>query len=744
MSLEGSISWLRQAGYAEGGGPAGAYSVDGDTLTIRPGPGAWSDAGPARIRFDALRVATIESLDGQALPSYALSPVTLTRISDGGRTLRRLVSYDEIPANLRNAVVAIEDHRFFRHRGVDLIRTARAAADGLLAMERPRGTSTVTQQLARGFFLTPEQTYARKLKELTIALRLEDLLTKNEILEHYVNHVYMGRWGPFDVRGLGMAARRYFDRDILELTNAQAATLAGLLQRPSYLDPDQYPERATARRNLVLAAMRRHGHLDEAAYREALDEPLGVVRRDLDTDMAPYFTALAERELRQVLPNDPRGFDVQTTLDLELQRMAVDAVEKGLAQVDEQVARQSRFRGIEAPRAQAALVALDPRTGGVKALVGGRNFEHSQLNRALASRQPGSAFKPFVYAAALTTGLPGQATRRGEVITAATILPDTPRVFAFGDEQYRPRNFGKRVSGFVTVREALAHSVNVPAVEAAERVGYARVARLAQRAGMSGVKATPSAALGAYETTPLEMAGAFAMFANQGRSVAPHFIHEVRDDGETVYRAEPESEQALDPLVNAIMVNLMEDVVNRGTAYRVRAAGFRPAAAGKTGTDDDGWFVGFTDKLVCLVWVGFDDNMDLKIEGGDSAAPIWAAFMMSANEIPAYRAPPRLDDPPASRRPGWTCRSGSRSISGRIRIARRSWSGPRSRRRSTSPSRTRPSRCGDTSPSRTASRWSCSCRARNRRPGRGSSRVCGSGPAAPDSLTRKRAVISEP
>jgi penicillin-binding protein 1B len=224
------------------------------------------------------------------------------------------------------------------------------------------------------------------------------------------------------------------------------------------------------------------------------------------------------------------------------------------------------------------------------------------------------------------------------VITAATILPDTPRTFEFGDEQYRPTNFGKRVSGFVTVREALAHSVNVPAVEVAERVGYKRVADLAHRAGLAGVGATPSAALGSYETTPLELAGAFAMFANQGRIVQPHFVREVRSADETVYQAEPKSEQALDPLVNAIMVNLMEDVINRGTGYRVRALGFRPAAAGKTGTDDDGWFVGFTDKLVCVVWVGFDDNTDLKIEGGDSAVPIWTAFMKKANAMAAYRA----------------------------------------------------------------------------------------------------------
>jgi penicillin-binding protein 1B len=637
VGLEMCLVWVGQAGYAEGGGTTGAYSVDGNVLTIEPNSNAWNDAGPARIRFDAESIKSIETPDGRALPSYELSPVTLTRISDGGRTLRRLVTYEEIPPNVRNAVIAIEDHRFFEHGGVDLIRTARAAADGLLQRRRPRGTSTLTQQLARGFFLTPEQTYSRKLNELTIARRLEEMLTKEEILEHYVNYVYMGRWGPFDVRGIGMAARRYYDRDIQELTNAEAATLAGLLQRPSHLDPEHYPDRAVSRRDQVLAAMRDHGYLDEAEYRSALSEPLGVIRRDLDLDMAPYFTALAERELGQRVPNDQHGLDVESTLDLDLQRMAVEAVEQGLAKIDEQVERQRRFRGKKPPRVQAALVVLDPHTGEVKALVGGRDFESSQLNRALARRQPGSAFKPFVYAAALTTGLPGQATRDGEVITAATILPDTPRIFEFGAEQYRPRNYGRRVSGYVTVREALAHSVNVPAVEAAERVGYRRVAELAQRAGLRDVRATPSAALGAYETTPLELAGAFAMFANDGRRMEPHFIREIRGREETVYRAEPAGEQVLDPRVNAIMVSLMEDVVNRGTAYQVRAAGFRPAAAGKTGTDDDGWFVGFTDKLVCLVWVGFDDNTDLKIEGGDSAAPIWATLMKAANQMPAYR-----------------------------------------------------------------------------------------------------------
>jgi penicillin-binding protein 1B len=637
MKVEELVPLLQQAGYTDGGGLSGSYSVAEGVVTVQPGPNDWNSSEPARIAFEDGAIQSIETPDGRTLDAYPLTPVTLTRISDEGRTLRRLLTYDEIPANLRNAVIAIEDHRFFEHDGVDLMRTAKAAADGLVELRRPRGTSTLTQQLARGFFLTPEQTYSRKAKELTIARRLEELLTKEQIFEHYVNYVYMGRWGPFDVRGMGMAARRYFDRDISQLTTAQAATLAGLVQRPSYLDPDRFPERAIARRNQVIEAMRRYGYIEEPAYRAALAEPLGVVSRDLDTDVAPYFTALAERELRQIAPEQVQPFDIETTLDLDLQRMAVTAIEQGMQKVDKMVARQPRFRGKEAPKAQAALVALDPHTGEIKALVGGRDFEHSQLNRVLARRQPGSTFKPFVYAAALSTGLPGQATRDGEVITAATILPDTPRVFEFGDEQYQPRNFGHQ-SGFVTVREALAHSVNVPAVEVAERIGYRRVKELAQEVGLSSVRATPSAALGAYETSPLELAGAFTVFANGGRLVEPYFIREARVGQEPVYRAEPTSEQALDPRVAAIMVSLMEDVLNRGTGYRIRSAGFRGAAAGKTGTDDDGWFVGFTDKLLCLVWIGFDDNTDLGIEGGDSAAPIWAEFMKQANQLPAYSA----------------------------------------------------------------------------------------------------------
>ncbi|MEZ5366191.1 MAG: PBP1A family penicillin-binding protein [Bryobacterales bacterium] len=637
LDLGQSLPVLQQAGYTEQGGPAGSYSVEDGVLTVRPGTGVWQAHEAARVRFDKKGVKAIETLDGQELPSYSLTPVTLTRISDEGRTLRRLVSYDEIPETLRNAVIAIEDHRFFEHDGIDLTRTAKAALEGVVEMRRPRGTSTLTQQLARGFFLTPEQTYTRKLKELTIARRLEELLTKKQIFEHYVNYIYMGRWGPFDVRGLGMASRRYFDRDITQLTTAQSAFLAGLLQRPSYLDPDRFPDRALARRNQVLKAMLRYEYINQGQYDEAVAEPLGVVQRDLDTDMAPYFTALAERELREIAPRQDDGFDIETTIDLDLQRMAVAAVAQGMEKVDERVAKQRRFRDKEAPRAQAALVALDPHTGEIKALVGGRDFESSQLNRVLARRQPGSAFKPFVYAAALTTGLPGQATPDGEVITAATVLPDTPRVFEFGDEEYEPRNYGHQ-SGFVTVREALAHSINVPAVEVAERVGYARVAKFAHKVGLDNVRATPSAALGAYETSPLELAGAFAMFANGGRLAKPHFIREARTGDRSFYRAAPESRQVLDPRVNAIMVSLMEDVVNRGTGYRVRSAGFRGAAAGKTGTDDDGWFVGFTDKLLCLVWVGFDDNTDLMIEGGDAAAPIWAELMKQANELPAYRA----------------------------------------------------------------------------------------------------------
>ena len=555
---------------------------------------------------------------------------------DRERAKRRLVKYDEIPSNLRNAILAIEDHRFFQHHGIDFLRTVKAAYDGLTSWERPRATSTLTQQLARGFFLSPERTYKRKIAELMIAVEMEERLSKEQIFEYYSNHVPLGHYGSFSISGMGEAADTFFRKELSQITLPEAALLAGLIQGPSWFNPYRYPERAQERRNIVLGAMRRQNFITEEERAAAAQTPVQLLPYSVDTAEAPYFVDLADRELRQKFSEQDlltRGLKVYTTLDSDLQHIAVDAAKKGMERIDALVRKQSRWQGKRVPKPQVAVIAIDPRTGAIKALLGGRSYERSQLNRVLSERQPGSVFKPFVFAAALDP-------ERGHM-TPATTVEDEFTTFLFGDEIYEPLNFKEETYGTVTLRKALRQSLNIAAVKVSEQVGYDNVANLARNAGLGRrVHATPSLALGTYEVTPVDLAGAYTIFANGGVKAAPYMIQAVEDaDGSVLLRNEPKTTEVIDPRVAYLMTNMLEDVINRGTAYDARARGFWAPAAGKTGTDDDGWFVGYTSNLLCVVWVGFDDNTDLGLEGAKSALPIWTEFMKRAVQLPAYKNP---------------------------------------------------------------------------------------------------------
>lgn len=622
----------------------GSFLATGETIQIMPGRLSVSGAGPATIHFADGRVKSIVDADGKPLGSYPLDPEAVTRLADGQGQRRQIVRYEEIPPRLIEAIIAIEDHRFYDHSGIDVVRTLKAAWDGLVEWRMPRGTSTLTQQLARGFFLTRERTYTRKLKEFFIARNIESRLSKERILELYCNLIYMGRQGRHSIAGMGEAAQAYFAKDISDLRLEEAALLAGLLQRPSYLNPYRFPERAKARRDTVLAAMRSHGYISEHEYREATAIPLGVVEADFDAVQAPYFVDLIERELKaqpNLTARLENGGEIYTTLDADLQEIAVRIVREGMVKVDEIVGRQRRFRDERAPRPQCALIAIDPRTGEVKALVGGRDYERTQLNRVLSERQPGSLFKPFVFAAAFDFEQPD-----GSRLTPLSLVQDTDLSIPWEDDVYEPSNYGHDPRGFVTLREALVNSVNTATVRVARHVGYKRVARLGRNAGMGRVQATPSAALGSYEVTLLDVAGAYTVFANGGERVEPRLIRAVRGTTLPALVETPtEKRQVLDPAVAYLVTDLMTDVLNRGTAARARSAGFHAPAAGKTGTDDDGWFAGFTDRLLCVVWVGFDDNRDLQIDGARSALPIWAEFMKHAQKLPPYRNPKPLERP---------------------------------------------------------------------------------------------------
>ena len=646
ISPDEVLSLLRNAGYSEARyNRVGQFERKPDSVGIYPGGMSYFAPEPAILHFKGNEVTRIISVsDNQPRDVYELEPELITNFFDKDRSKRRLVEYHEIPEGMRNAVLAIEDHRFFDHAGIDIVRTTKAAYDGIVSGRRPRGTSTLTQQLSRGFFLTPERTglraYLRKLAELLIAFQLESRLSKEEIFQHYCNQVPLGRRGSFNVMGVGEAAQAYFDKDLMELSLAEAALLAGLIQRPSYLNPYRHPERAKNRRNTVLQAMLRHSFITQEEFETAVTEPVELSVGHIESSNAPYFVDLVNKRLRESFPEDDlitRSYWVYTTLDMELQRAAVEAVRIGMAEVDERVRKQRRFRDLEPPRAQCALVALDPLTGEVKAIVGGRDYGQSQLNRVLAKRQPGSAFKPFVYATAINTAIEADQ----EVLTPITTVDDVPTTFWFNDKPYEPANFSNRIHGVTTLRTALMRSMNIATVKVAERVGFDRVAEMAQRAGLGDqIQPTPAIALGAYEVTPLDIAGAYTVLANGGIKMKPYFIRLVRDKtGRNLIRNRPDEEEVLDPRVAYVVTNMLQDVLRRGTGARVRAMGFSEPAAGKTGTDDDGWFAGYTSSLLCVVWVGFDDNMDLSIEGSKSALPIWTEFMKRAHDLPEYRDP---------------------------------------------------------------------------------------------------------
>ncbi|HXG34330.1 MAG TPA: PBP1A family penicillin-binding protein [Bryobacteraceae bacterium] len=639
---------LRRSGYTESStNPLGWYHLRENAIEIFPGRDSYFDPEPGVIKFAGGRVVEIVSLrDNTARTQYLLEPELITNLFNRNREKRRPVRFEDIPKVLVDAVIAAEDKRFFQHSGFDPLRIVKAAYVDLKERRMEQGASTLSMQLARSLWLDTRKTWRRKAAEVLITLHLEQKLTKEQIFEYYANHVDLGRRGSFAIRGFGEAARAYFGKDLRELTLPEAATLAGLIQRPSYTNPVRWPERARARRNVVLALMRENGFITEEQYAAAVTAPLTVVKGGGESSDAPYFVDLVNDELQERFQDhDFQGssYRIYTTLDLNLQRAAAEAVRLGLEEVDQQIERRWRGRKGPHPQAQVALVALDPHTGEVKALIGGRDYGQSQLNRVLARRQPGSAFKPFVYAAALNTALEG----RSEYLTPVSTVPDVPTTFWFDDKPYTPANYKNEYHGTVTLREALVKSLNVPTVKVAEIVGYDAVVDLAVRCGLNmRIKATPAVALGAYEVTPLEVAGAYTVFANQGVYVAPNWLKLVRDQsGRILYQYKPVERTALDPRVAYMMVNLMEDVLRRGTGAGVRARGFWQPAAGKTGTSHDGWFVGFTSKLLCAVWVGFDDNRELGLEGARSALPIWAEFMKRAHQLREYRSVAPFEPP---------------------------------------------------------------------------------------------------
>ncbi|MGH9484023.1 MAG: penicillin-binding protein 1A [Terriglobales bacterium] len=646
-------AWLQAAGYASNEtSPVGTFLVAGGEVRISPGPEAYHAAIPVQVQFQNGEVTTITDLQNQqAMDQYALAPELVTTLFNEKRIKRRIVHYRDLPPMLIQAVLDTEDRGFFHHGAVNWKRVLAAFYRDVRAGRKEQGASTISMQVARNIFdLGFEKTAKRKLEEVLVAMELEERLTKQQIFELYANQLYMGQRGSYAIHGFGEAADAYFGKSVNQLTLPEDALLAGIIHAPNGDSPYRHLQRARARRDQVLRYMVADGSITEAQRMAADKAPLVTTSANNEGSDAPYFTDMVRDRLSDAASNQDlstRSYRIYTTLNPELQEAAAQAVTEGMKGVDKELAalRDQRNHGRK-PRkpqekAQVALVALDPHTGAVLALVGGRNFAFSQLNHALAERPTGSIFKPIVYATALETGLLPNLT----AITQTSILNDEPTVFPGG---YAPANFENKYYGPVTLRVALEHSLNNATIALAEEVGLQAVTDLAHAAGIVNAQPTPSEAIGTYTASPLTMAGAYTMFDNNGVLEKPRLIDSVQNaQGQVILQHEAEPRQVLDPRIAFLTTNLMESVLQAGgTGVRVRAMGFDAPAAGKTGTSHDAWFAGFTNNLLCVVWVGLDNYQNIDIEGAHAALPIWTDFMKAAVKLPAYSNPQPFAPPP--------------------------------------------------------------------------------------------------
>lgn len=597
--------------------------------------GDWLDPGgtfQVRPDFWGDRIGGVYNEDGQRLPYAALEP-ELIGLVRGGRVEDRLpVPLAAVPRSLVEAVLAIEDQRFFRHGGIDLVRIAGAAVANLRAGRVHQGGSTLTQQLAKNLFLSPKRSVIRKLRETAMALVLESRHGKETILEAYLNEVYLGQDGGIAIHGVGSAAQYYFGKDLSHLGVAEAALLAAIIRGPSVYAPFRHPEAARERRDLVLRTMRDRGALTDEEYEGAVTAPLGLRSRPEPQRSGRYFVDFVAAALRSAHGDDAlrRGLSVFTTLDLRLQRAAEQAVVGGLRRLEREHPTLERA---DSPL-QAALVALDGRTGEILAMVGGRDYGASQFNRAVhARRQPGSAFKPVVALSALAR--PRGTDDRQPPFTLASLLEDEPLSVETPAGMWQPVNYDREYRGRLTLREALERSLNVPFARLGLALGPRRIVETARSLGIeSPLTAVPSLALGASEVTPLEMARAYGVLAAGGwRAPLNGTLAVVDAGGSVISRLVEEGARVYEPAETFLVTTALVGAVERGTGRGLRSQGYRGVAAAKSGTTNefrDGWFIGYTPTITVAVWVGFDDGHSLGLPGSRLALPIFARFLADA------------------------------------------------------------------------------------------------------------------
>jgi penicillin-binding protein 1B len=593
-------------------------------------PGRFFRGFPVRLEFASGHVRSIRDPAGAPVPALVLQPELLGSVFGQDLEDRSLVTLSEVPRSLIDAILVTEDRDFYRHSGVSVRRSIGAVLSNLKKGGARQGGSTLTQQLVKNLYLSPERTLRRKAVEAVMALILDARYSKDEIFEAYLNEIYLGQRGSFGITGVGEAARQYFGKEATDLDLAESATIAAMIKAPNVYSPIRNPVKTKQRRDLVLRLMREEQKIGEQDLARAMAQPLVAVSRSETRTIAPHFVDFVKGELAERYGEKLKteGLQIYTTLDVDLQQAGQSAVTNGLAALEKKY-RRLASAAKQAPL-QGALIMLEPQTGSVKALVGGRDYRLSQFNRVTqAHRQPGSLFKPFVFCAAFARrDLP-------DPVTPATILQDSPITVAWdkgdAEQEWSPRDYDGSYRGAISARKALELSINIPTVRVALAAGLPTVLATARAAGIgSRLRPYPSIALGAFEISPMEIASAYAVFADGGVRVEPQAIVGVlNSEGKVLDRKETPLSPALPADAVFLVDSLMRGAVDRGTGAGARAGGIRGVLAGKTGTTNDGrdaWFIGFSPRFLAAIWVGYDDNRPLHLSGSQAAVPLFADF----------------------------------------------------------------------------------------------------------------------
>ncbi len=618
---------------------AGDYHLTSEALTIflHAQPEAFVKANVVTLDLqEGLVTQVLSEPDRTPIFPVFLEPELISGFRGASRQVREWIPLARMPERLVETILAVEDRRFYSHAGIDPVAVGRAVWRNLTKGGVVQGGSTITQQLAKNLFYSPQRTFVRKVKEALAAIVLESKYRKREILESYLNEIYLGQAGFVSIYGVGEAAHRYFGKSLDELTTGEIAMIAGLIKGPNTFAPTKHRELAQQRRDVVLRLLRDQGKVTEEEWKSAVNERVQVVPPDDALAEAPYFVDTVLRQVEESVGTPlPEGLRIDSTLDSLLQQSATEGLEQGLARLER---AYPALKKSEQPL-QGAVVVLDPSTGAIVALVGGRDYRISQFNRAVqAHRQAGSLFKPFVYLAAF------EASRSGAqpYMTPASLLADEPVTFESENGSWSPQNYDKQFRGNVTLRNALEQSLNVPAVRVAKAVGTQPILDVIRQLGVTTVMTNDlSLALGSPAVSLLDMVTAYGTMANGGVFVRPTSLRAASDrEGMTLWTATPERRQAVSPQAAYLVTSLLEGVVRRGTAAKAKVLGLTGAIAGKTGTTDgyrDAWFVGYTSDLVIGVWVGFDDERAVRLTGSQAALPIW--MDIARRMLPEQAAP---------------------------------------------------------------------------------------------------------